>query len=117
MMFLVAFAAKEAWRQDLEVATELGMVFGSISPAGRAGWEKDVLGFAVQCRAHQTAKQTGWEHLLWAPVVNIDLASVSSTVGEHPQQGHTAEPLSSKDASLAPDSFYQGWKQPNQRNS
>jgi len=37
MMFLVAFAAKEAWRQDLEVATELGMVFGSISPAGRAG--------------------------------------------------------------------------------
>lgn len=37
MMFLLAFAAKEAWRQDLEAAAEWGMVLGSIPPAGRAG--------------------------------------------------------------------------------
>lgn len=36
MMFLIAFAVKEAWRQDLEVPAEWGMVFRSIPSAGRA---------------------------------------------------------------------------------
>lgn len=77
MMFVVAFTAREAWRQNFEETAEWGMFLGVSLPQGGRGEAKQFPDFSVQCRH----KQAVWEHFA---VVNIGLASVSSRVAEHP---------------------------------